>query len=427
MKRIVFDVPRWHVYLHRDARGLETASERDGPVQRFEDELFDRLYAGDTERLPDRKQDPKLRAWADGVHEACEQLPAFGRVAAECRGDAMAAGTAVETLTAELRPAPPSDPGNTQNAQPGASRSVLGRACGKASAAIEELRETMEGLGEVELQGLPGIHSATGGNMPAKAIRALAARLKSDTRLKQIALLAGRFKRIAASKRRQRLKHGADEIADIEQGADLGRLLPSELLKLTHPKLRAAFMRSYVERAAMQYQLVGHEVLGKGPLVVLLDKSGSMDGPRDVWATALTLALLDQARHERRAFALVCFDYHVKFEALVKSGENLPEQGLFVACAGGTEIGAAVVRGLEIIKANEGKLRKADLVLVTDGGSDTASAPLLREAAKLIGVTILGLGIGVEREWLQPWCDEVQAITDLTNIDETSATKLFAA
>jgi hypothetical protein len=43
MKRIVFDVPRWHAYLHRDARGLETATERDGPVQKFEDELFDRL------------------------------------------------------------------------------------------------------------------------------------------------------------------------------------------------------------------------------------------------------------------------------------------------------------------------------------------------------------------------------------------------
>jgi Mg-chelatase subunit ChlD len=427
MKRIVLDVPRWHVYLHRDARGLETATERDSPVRRLEDEVFDRVFAGETERLPQRKQDQKLRSWADGLHKAYEQLPAFDRLASECRGDPMAAGTAVEALVAELRPEPPKEPENAQGAPSGPSRRALGAACAKASAAVEELRETMEGLGDVGFTGIPGSASGVGGIMPANAIRMLAARLKSDARLKQIALLAGRFKRIAASKRRQRLKHGADEIADIEQGADLGRLLPSELLKLTHPKLRAAFMRSYVELASMQYQLVGHEPLGQGPLVVLLDKSGSMDGPRDVWATALTLALLDQARHERRAFALVCFDSRVKFEALVKPGENLPEQGLFVACAGGTEIGAAIVRGLEIIKANEGQLRKADLVLVTDGGSDTASAPLLRDAAKLIGVTVLGLGIGVEREWLQPWCDDVQVVTDLTRIDEASADRLFAA
>jgi Mg-chelatase subunit ChlD len=427
MKRIVLDVPKWHAYLHRDARGLEMATERDGPVRRFEDELHDRLYSGETDRLPEREQDPKRRAWADGLHSACDQLPAFGRLAAECEGDPMAAGTAVEALMAEIRPEPPQETENAQGGPPGPSRRLLGAACEKASAAVEELRETMDGLGDVVFRGTPGSTSGMGGAMPAKAIRALAARLKSDARLKQIALLAGRFKRIAASKRRQRLKHGADEIADIEQGAHLERLLPSELLKLSHPKLRAVFMRSYVERATLQYQLVGNEPLAKGPLVVLLDKSGSMDGARDVWATALTLALLDQARHERRAFALVCFDYQVKFETLVKPGENLPEQGLFVACAGGTEIGTAVTRGLEIIKANEGQLRKADLVLVTDGGSDTASAPLLREAAKLIGATILGLGIGVEREWLSPWCDDLQVVTDLTRIDDASAERLFAA
>ena len=109
MKRIVFDVPRWHVYLHRDARGLESATERDGPIQRLEDEVYDRVYSGETERLPEKKQDPKLRAWADAVHQACEQLPAFHRLANECQGDAMAAGTAVETLMAELRPQLPQE------------------------------------------------------------------------------------------------------------------------------------------------------------------------------------------------------------------------------------------------------------------------------------------------------------------------------
>lgn len=422
MKRIIFDVPRWHAYLHRDARGLEIARDKDEPVRKFEDELFDRLYSGESERLPLQQQDSKLRTWAEGVHAACEQLPPFARLASVCRGEPMAAGTAVETLMAELKPELPHE---NDEKPPASIRRGIGRACEKASQAVDELRETMEGLAGVGL--IPGNGTATGGAMSAKAVRALATRLRSDARLKQIAMLAGRFKRIAAAKRRQKYRHGADEIADIEIGAELARLLPSELVKLAHPKLRPAFMRSIVERSSLQYQLVGSEPLGKGPLVVLLDKSGSMDGARDVWATALTLALLDQARHERRAFALVCFDYQVKFEAVVKPGESLPEEGLFVACAGGTEIGAGVARGLEIIKANEGPLRKADLVLVTDGASDTASAPLLREAAKLIGVTILGLGIGVEREWLGPWCDDVQVVPDLTRIDEASADKLFAA
>ncbi len=126
-------------------------------------------------------------------------------------------------------------------------------------------------------------------------------------------------------------------------------------------------------------------------------------------------------------FALVCFDARVKFEAVVKPGEPLPEQGLFVACAGGTEIAVAVARGLELIGSNKGQLKKADLVLVTDGGSDTASAAALRDAARNLGVTSLGLGIGVEREWLVPWCDDVQVVQDLNTLDAGSAEKLFAA
>jgi uncharacterized protein with von Willebrand factor type A (vWA) domain len=181
------------------------------------------------------------------------------------------------------------------------------------------------------------------------------------------------------------------------------------------------------ERQTLQYRLDGKASLGKGPLVVLLDKSGSMDGPRDVWATAVALALLDQAQRERRAFALLGFDGRVKFEAVVQPPGALPEEGLFVSCCGGTDIAAAVERGLEIIRTHPGALRKADLVLVTDGGSDAGAAAALRESAAALGVTILGLGIGVEREWLAPWCDEVHVVTDLSTVDDASATALFAA
>jgi uncharacterized protein with von Willebrand factor type A (vWA) domain len=424
MKRIILDVPKWHVYLHRDARGLETATELDGPVQKLEDEVFDKVYSGDAERLPDKHQDAKLRTWADAVHEACERLPAFSRLASECRGDALAAGMAVEALMAELRPELSGEP--EAKPQDAALRRSVGRGCEKASAAVDELRETMEGLADIGFNGFPGTTSAAGGAMPPASIRTLAARLKSDARLKHIALLAGRFGRIAAGKRRERLKHGADEIADIEQGAELGRLLPAELLRLSHPGLRPWFMKSLVERQAMQYQLIGQQPLGRGPLVVVLDKSGSMDGPRDVWATALTLALLEQAQSERRVFALVAFDYHVKYEAVVKPGEPLPEEALFTACAGGTEIATALRRGLELIAAADSTLRKADIVLITDGGSDTTSAPRLRVDAQALGVTILGLGIGVEREWLEPWCDSIQAIADVSRLDDETASKVFA-
>jgi uncharacterized protein with von Willebrand factor type A (vWA) domain len=337
----------------------------------------------------------------------------------------------VETILQEMQVPPPEEPPSPE--PPGSSkdplRRPLGAACARASRAVEELRDAIEGLAQVEFMcgHAPGTGTQNGTPGERPEIRPLAARLKNDERLRRIAALAGRFKRIAASKRRQRVKHGADEVTDIEQGSDLARALPSELSKLSHRLLRLDFMRSMLEGRVLQYQLSGSETLGKGPLIVILDKSGSMDGPRDIWATALALALLDHAQRERRMYALLGFDYHVKFEAVVKPGEPLPEEGLFVGCSGGTDISAALTRGLEIIRGHPGALRKADLVLVTDGGSDPSSAPKVREEAAELGVTILGLGIGVEREWLLPWCDEVQAVSNLSTVDDAIAAPLFAA
>jgi hypothetical protein len=50
MKRILYDVARWHVYLHRNGRGMKSAEQDDGARLRFEDELF----AGSTPASPRR-------------------------------------------------------------------------------------------------------------------------------------------------------------------------------------------------------------------------------------------------------------------------------------------------------------------------------------------------------------------------------------
>ena len=75
MKRILYDVPRWHIYLHRDARGLPPLERDESAGRRFEDELFDRLYTGESEPLPVTRRDKALGAWAEKVHATCAQLP----------------------------------------------------------------------------------------------------------------------------------------------------------------------------------------------------------------------------------------------------------------------------------------------------------------------------------------------------------------
>jgi len=424
MKRIVLDPPKWHLIQHREARGLRLPRPEDPCKIMLEDELFERLYTGDNSRVK-TDANPALRSWAERIHSTLDELPAFGRLSAECRGNVASAATAVETLMSELEIHLPVPEKRPENAKQDALRRPAQQACQVASAAVEELAEATEGLSVVAW--LPG--TAVAEARPASGERPLqlVARIWNDHRLKRIAFLAGRMKRIAASKRRQRVKHGADEITDIEQGADLGRSLPSELAKLSHPRRRLDFMRSFLERQVQQYQLVGSETRGKGPLIVLLDKSGSMgDGKRDEWATALALALLEHAHSERRRASIVDFNGAPIYEASVRPGEKLPHEALFIECAGGTDIARAMERGLEL-QATDGALRKADIVLITDGGSEIEEAPSLRKKAKAQNVTILGLAIGMAKEVLSPWCDEAHGVTDLATIEPGIADALFAS
>jgi Mg-chelatase subunit ChlD len=420
VKRIVMDVSKWTAFLHRDARGLPSASQMDDGLSMLGDELFSRVYAGESERLPEEEQDRVFKDWANQVHATCDQQPHFRRLCMEVRGDAFAAGLAVEKLLEELKPHAP-ESRQAPPSPPQLLRRAVGKASQAAATAVDGVREAQEGLHGIAW----GTGTSTAAPRSPNSAQILAARLMQDHRLRRIAHLAGRFRRIAAAKRRSKVRHGADEITDVEQGADIGRLLPSELGKLLHPKQKLAFLRDLTEHQAMQYQLSGTEVLGRGPLVVALDKSGSMDGERDCWATAVALALLEIAQRERRTFCLLAFDGEVKFEAVVKPGEPLPHEALFVGCSGGTSIANVVQRGLDIIATHPGRLRKADIVLITDGGSDAEPAPPLRERAKELGVTTLGCGIAVDPDVLTPWCDEIQTISDLNGVSDPAAEVLF--
>jgi uncharacterized protein with von Willebrand factor type A (vWA) domain len=417
VKRLLYDVSKWHLYLHRDARNLPAVADTDAPVRQLEDELFDVLYGGEGTPLAQEQQAPQhLAAWAEGLHGAFKALPTFERLARQCRGDADAAAVAVESLVEQLQPKLPEAP-----ALPEASalRRAAARASTEALQAVAEAQELASGLAHVAgtgaEQGVPG---------NGEHAQRLLPRLRTDPRLRRVAELAGRFKRILAEKRRQRVRRGADEVADVEQGDTLARLLPSELARLTHPRARLAFLRDFTEKRCLQYRLAGVATLGRGPLVLCVDKSGSMDGPSDVWATAVALALLSQAQEEKRAFTLLCFSGEVTYEATVPPGDALPQEALFISCDGGTCIDAVLGRALDIIQGGDSRMKAADVVLVTDGISDDKAAPALRERAKALGVTVLGFGIGVAPEKLAPWCDQAQAISSVEMLEPAAAERL---
>ena len=133
MRRVLFDVPKWSICLHRWARGLDGVDRADPPALRVADELFERVYQGPPEPLPGSEPDEAVRTWAERVHTACGQLPAFERLAAECRCDADAAGLAVETLLGELHP----------HMEEPELRRAARAACVDAATAVEKLRDAV--------------------------------------------------------------------------------------------------------------------------------------------------------------------------------------------------------------------------------------------------------------------------------------------
>ncbi len=198
----------------------------------------------------------------------------------------------------------------------------------------------------------------------------LAWKLATDPRMKEIARLAGRMQNIAREKRKTRARQEPSEIVDIESGNDLSRVLASELVSLRHPLLKRDFMRRFVESDLAQYRLEGKENLGRGPIVVCVDSSGSMKGPKEVWSKAVTLALFQIAARERRAFACVHFGSANELETFEfpdprKAGPAEVAEMASFFFGGGTDFEAPLYEAVKII--GKSRFNKADVVFVTDG------------------------------------------------------------
>ena len=112
---------------------------------------------------------------------------------------------------------------------------------------------------------------------------------------------------MAQSKQRRKTVHGLDDVVGVEPGGDLARLLPHELAKLAVPELELDTLRRLVERQTLCREYHATEPVGRGPIIITTDESGSMQGEKIHTAKALALALAWIARQQNRWCALVAY------------------------------------------------------------------------------------------------------------------------
>lgn len=141
----------------------------------------------------------------------------------------------------------------------------------------DEVRETSEMISNWGLES-----SGSWQRKSAHEKMELLNKLRNSSKLKKIAEMAGRYRRLAAMVRKERIKKGMDEIYSVTMGGDLSRILPSEMLRFLDPMTEDKAMLDLIEGRMLQYEIRGKQKKGKGPIVICIDSSGSMDGSPEI-------------------------------------------------------------------------------------------------------------------------------------------------
>jgi uncharacterized protein with von Willebrand factor type A (vWA) domain len=284
---------------------------------------------------------------------------------------------------------------------------AAGKAVTEARKEVGELRDAAAAL---------GLGPGQPGSNDPRAIAEVFKRVRHDPALRRISELAGRFRRVAASKQRRKVTHGLDDVVGVEPGGDIGRLLPSELARLAVPELELDALRRIVEREALCREHHAVEPVGKGPILVVADESGSMEGPRAHAAKALALALAWVARQQRRWAGLVAYSGGSGERLLALPPGRWDESALCDWLAafigGGSDLDLPLEELPRMYREIGAPAGETDLVMITDAkvrvGPELKKRFLdWRQSARVRAVALVVGGAVGDLEGL---CDEVHRV-----------------
>lgn len=242
-----------------------------------------------------------------------------------------------------------------------------------------------------------GLGGGAGGDTEAvaKAFRAV----RGNPRLRGIMEWAGRYIARARSLQATRVDARRQELTGVELSGDVARLLPSELALITGAVPEAQLLALYrlATRRALSYKHTAKEDSGRGPIVVGVDESGSMQGQRIAAAKGLALAMAWVAREQKRP----CYVYGFSGEARVW-GVDAADRDKLLTWAGMFDGGGTVLDGpLSTVprrhwpKGDAGA--RADHIIITDGAvqADDSDLAAYRTWAQTAGVRTWAIGVGV--------------------------------
>lgn len=233
------------------------------------------------------------------------------------------------------------------------------------------------------------------------------------------------------------------ETKGITRSDSISRMLPQEAAFLGHPVLKKLWHARRAEHALLSYAVEGTDVIteevtfeqevkeeksgfkinrNRGPMIVCLDTSGSMQGTPENVAKALVLQCISVAKTEKRACYVYLFGSRgeVTEMELTPDAEGLERMILFLSMSFGGGTDAEGPLNLALERSDKNKWHQADILLVSDG-EFAVSSGLTRKISHRkdnSGLSIHGIVIGSSLSPMDKICDPLHQFSswlDLQN------------
>jgi uncharacterized protein with von Willebrand factor type A (vWA) domain len=198
---------------------------------------------------------------------------------------------------------------------------------------------------------------------------------------------------------------GKNRIQTVHFSDSINNLLPMEAAKLLNPSLKRKFYADMLEGKLLSYQLLGKHYTGpprikpRGPMIVLVDTSGSMHGAPQTLAKSAILAMAKRMLSQQRDMKVILFastSQHLEIE--LSSRKKMSEKFLnflLYTFGGGTDFNTALASGLKSLKEKD--FQGADLFFITDGKSEISDELVLarwEETKKKYNAKVYSLIVG---------------------------------
>lgn len=223
------------------------------------------------------------------------------------------------------------------------------------------------------ISNLAGNTAGTGKSvMNLEEKKELAKKLKSNKELRYLMKKIGTLKRIWAERKKAKAhKATYESIVGAEFSDDITRVFPTELALAGTKQGKALFALKYSQKTLLTKDYNAHQKdLGKGPIILYVDVSGSMGGEPELWSKAITFVIAEHALNENRQIDIHLFDTRIDGSVSLQKGRKTNKELLdFVGSwilGGGTSFNAVLAHALD--KSNLGK--NSDVLMITDGHAE---------------------------------------------------------